>query len=257
VKFSIVIPTWNDGRQVGATLKRLRGTSDKEKTEIIVVDGGSKDDTIKSARQYADTVIPLGGANRGAQFNKGAGAATGEMLLFLHADAQLPGNWQSVLEEFWSSESGANAAAAVFSVHYGGGFFYALAALGANLRVSMSQVAYGESSLCTRRDTYDKAGGFPDYPMMDDVALCKRLKKQGSVVRLKEKIRPAAHHLRRVGPIRNAIRSFIVRLRFALGENPESLFRRYYGGERKATIAPERWDGEALLKARIRGERPR
>ncbi len=255
MKISIVIPTWNEGRQIGATLKRLRGTSDRERTEIIVVDGGSKDETLKSARVLADTVIPLGGANRGAQLKKGAEAASGDLLLFLHADAQLPGDWQGVLEEFWSSERASNAAAVVFSVHYGGGFTFALAALASNLRVSMTQTAYGESALCTRRETYDKAGGIPDFPIMDDFALSKRLKKLGRIIRLKEKIRPAAHHLRRVGPIRSSIRTFMVRLRYAFGESPDSLFRRYYDDHRRSPSKPERWDGEALLKAAIRGER--
>lgn len=253
MKFSIIIPTWNEGRQIGATLKRLRGTSDRQRTEIIVVDGGSKDETIESARESADKVIPLGGTNRGAQMIRGAAAASGDLLLFLHADAQLPGDWQNVLEKFWSGEKAANSSAVVFSVHYGGGLAYALAAMGTNIRVSLSQIAYGESSLCTPRKIYDAAGGFPDYPMMDDVTLCKRLKKHGRVVRLQEKIRPAARYLRRVGPIRSGLRNFVARLRFALGESPESLFRRY-APLRELAVAPS-WDGEALLKAAVRGER--
>ncbi|OIO07159.1 MAG: hypothetical protein AUJ52_10780 [Elusimicrobia bacterium CG1_02_63_36] len=252
MRLSIVVPAWNEGRRIAGTLKRLRATARPDSVEIIVVDGGSKDGTLKFARESADKVIPLGGANRGAQLHKGAREASGELLLFLHADAQLPGDWQAALEAFWNSERSAGSAATVFSVHYGAGFRLAFAALAANLRVSLRNSAYGESGLCVPKSIYEGAGGFPDFPMMEDLALCARLRPLGRIVRLKECIRPAAHDLRRTGPLRSILRRFAYRMRFAFGEDPESLFRRRYGDGPHSPPAPEPWDGEALLKKAVR-----
>lgn len=252
---TIVVPTWNEGRRIGGTLKRLRATARPDSVEIVVVDGGSKDGTPKFSREFADKVIPLGGANRGAQLHKGAREASGDLLLFLHADAQLPGTWQDALEAFWSSERAARASSSVFSVHYGAGFGLACAALGSNLRVSLRQIAYGESGLCVPKDIYEKAGGFPDFPIMEDLAFCARLRPFGRIVRLKERIRPAAHGLRRIGPLRSMIRGIAYRTRYALGETPDSLFRRRYGDGEAAAPAPEPWDGEALLKKAVRDRR--
>jgi glycosyltransferase involved in cell wall biosynthesis len=252
MRLSIVVSSWNEGRHFGGTLKRLRSTMGGEGVEIVVVDGGSKDATIKTAREYADKVIPLGGANRGVQFHRGAKASDGELLLFLHADAQLPGDWRQALETFWTGESSRNASASVFSVHYGSGLGNGVAAVGSNWRASLRQIAYGEAGFCVPKRVYEESGGFPDYPMMEDLAFCRRLKKLGKIVRLKERIRPAARHLRRVGPLRSMLRSFVARIRFAMGESPESLFRRYAESERRSPNRPEPWDGEALLKRAVR-----
>ena len=99
MKFSVIIPAWNEGAQIAHGLRRLREISDSAFMELIVVDGGSTDKTAELAGKWADVVEVLPAPNRGAQLHAGAKRATGDLLFFLHADAQPPGNWQERLEQ--------------------------------------------------------------------------------------------------------------------------------------------------------------
>ncbi|MFH1726212.1 MAG: TIGR04283 family arsenosugar biosynthesis glycosyltransferase [Elusimicrobiota bacterium] len=251
MKVSVIIPTWNEGRQIGAALRRLRGISSGVGTEVIVVDGGSKDETVAAAREWADKVLPLGGTNRGAQLRKGAQEARGDLLFFLHPDTQPPGDWRSHLERFWRSSGAKTASATVFSVDYGKRWSFRIFAWGRNLRMGLRQTAYGEAGICTTREIYERSGGIPEIPLMEDVVFSRRLKRLGRIVRLPGRIRPAARRLHKAGPARNALREFWIRTRFALGDSPESLWRRYYSV--KMQDAPGLADGERILKRAVRG----
>jgi len=253
---SVIIPTWNDGRQAAATLKRLRAVTPSEAVEFIVVDGGSRDETVGAAKHYADRVIPLGGVNRGAQLHRGAMAAKGDLLFFVYPDSQAPANWSDHLLRFWRSNRASGVAATVFTVDYGRRFGMRLAALGQNLRASWRHLACGNAGICTTRSRYKKSGGFPEIPFMDDRVFTDRLRRQGKVVRLTPRIRPSARLLRTAGPLRYLIQDAMMRGRFALGESPESLWRRY--GSRRINEVPGVTDGEEVLKAALRyGERRR
>jgi glycosyltransferase involved in cell wall biosynthesis len=119
VKFSVVIAAHNEGPQITSALKRLRHISQTSPMELLVVDGGSDDVTVRSCADWADHVIEFGSNNRGAQWNVGAQKATGDVLFFMRADAQPPSNWQQALEHFWLTVADETAAAVGFSVDYG------------------------------------------------------------------------------------------------------------------------------------------
>ena len=229
MKFSVVIPTWNEGAQIGSALKRLRQVSQSSPLEIILVDGNSTDDTVAQARDWADQVISLPNANRGEQFDAGAHKATGELLFFLRADCQPPDSWQQALEHFWLSASNRKVAATAFAVDYGSGFSMRLAARWSNSRVSLRGAAFGEHGLCTTPEIYKESGGYPHYACLEDMGFCERLQKIGRIVLMPERIWPAARRMRRDGPLMTGMRHLWLRARFSMGTSPDELWKTYGG----------------------------
>jgi len=228
VRFSVIIPTWNEGRQITSSLKRLREISDESSMEVIVVDGGSKDKTVEFAQSWADKVKVLEKPNRGGQLHAGAKMATGDLLFFLHADTQPPGNWQERLEKFWLKTHENPLAATVFTVDYGNRFGLRMVASAQNARTRWFQIAYGDQGLCTSAEVYGKSGGFPEIPLMEDVEFSRRLRDVGTIEVLPERIWPSARRLRRYGVVLNSIFNQWIGLRHSLGADPQVLWKRYY-----------------------------
>lgn len=229
MKFSVVVATWNEGVQIGACLKRLRQISQDSPMEVIVVDGRSDDRTAEAAREWADQVLVLDKPNPGAQLHAGAQKASGDLLFFLPADSQPPGNWQQVLEHSWLKTQPRRVAATAFAVDYGSSRALRLASAASNFWVSWRHVATAEHGLCTTPELYREAGGFPTIPYRHDVLLSQRLSRLGDVILLDEVIRPAARRLHRHGPLRCGWDYFWGALRFKLGADPEALWRRTSG----------------------------
>lgn len=229
MKFSVVIATWNESAQISSYLKRLRQISQQSPMEVIVVDGGSDDGTAALAREWADHVVALPQTNRGAQLDTGAKIATGDLLFFLRADAQPPGNWQQALEHFWLATHPKKVAATVFTVDYGTGFSLRLSSNLANAVVEWRGVAYGDHGLATTPEIYKESGGYPPIAYREDVVFCERLARFGTIERLPERIWPAARRLRRAGPVRCALQHSWLALRYKLGASPDDLWRSYCG----------------------------
>ena len=228
MRFSVIIPTWNEGPRIARALKRLREISDEARMEIILVDGGSTDKTVAAARDWADQLLVQEKPNRGAQLHAGARVATGDLLFFLHADTQPPGRWQEHLEKAWLGAQKEPLAATVFSIDYGPGATYRLVAAGQNWRARWLGLAYGDQGICVSHEVYAKSGGFPEIPLMEDVEFCRRLSKLGRIVVLPDLIRPAVTRLQRSGPLANMLFNQWILLRHALGADPAALWERYY-----------------------------
>ena len=229
MKFSVIIAACNEGAQIGSSLKRLRQISQSSPMELIVVDGGSNDDTAAEARQWADQVLTLGAPNRGLQLDAGAKKASGDLLFFLPADAQPPGNWQTALEHFWLANHPAPVAASVFTVDYGSSFSFRLVSRLANSAVQWRGLASGDHGLCTTPDLYKQSGGYPPQAYREDIVFCERLGRFGEVVRLPDRIWPAARRMHRAGPLRCALKHGWLTLRYKLGASPDDLWRSYSG----------------------------
>lgn len=222
MKFSVIIAAHNEGSQIASSLKRLRQISHTSPMEVLVVDGGSDDGTAEAAAEFCDSVIELDGPNRGAQWHAGAEKATGDVLLFLRADSQPPGNWQQALEHFWLATPVGGVAAAAFSVDYGGGAGMRTLAAWSNGRVRRGVVG-ADHGFCTTPDIYKSVGGFPPFPVLEDMEMSSRLRSKGRIALLPDKMHSAARRLHALGPLRWYLGRAWLETRYRLGARPDDL----------------------------------
>jgi len=216
----VIIPTLNEAKVIADTIRSLRY---QLPGEIIVVDGGSADATVAEARA-ADRLL-AGSPGRALQMNAGAAVATGNLLLFLHADCTL--------------EAGALADAARLLTKPGilGGCFsmsipvagwpYRLIEASAAARVRLTGLAYGDQGLFLRRTDFERLGGFPPLAFMEDVFFSRRLRNRGRVIVSGKRIVVAPRRWQRVGLVRQTLRNWSLTALAAAGIHPDSLARFY------------------------------
>jgi rSAM/selenodomain-associated transferase 2 len=219
---SIIIPTLNEAGGIDAALARLQPF--RPRAEIVVVDGGSEDGTADRARPLADRVLaaPRG---RARQMNAGAAAARAEILLFLHADTALPDTALAAViggigagERLWGR----------FDVAIAGSDpLLAAVSLLMNARSRLTGIATGDQAIFATRPAFDAAGGFPDYPLMEDVALSERLKALSAPLCLRERVVTSARRWERDGVLRTILLMWRLRFAYAMGVDPRRLARRY------------------------------
>ena len=220
MELSIVIPVLDEAEILGQTLELLRDQS----VEIIVVDGGSRDDTVEIARQYTPHVLtsPKG---RGTQQDMGARQTQGNVLLFLHADTQLPAAYERLIHEALVNRE------VVF-----GAFHLSISpsspvldviALMANLRARFLRLPYGDQALFVRRRAYFKVGGFQHWPIMEDVDLVRRLNCMGGFKLARGSVRTSARRWKREKLAFTTLRNWSLMIRYLLGVPPHVLARHY------------------------------
>lgn len=220
---SIVVPVLDEAPGIGATLESLHGLRARG-CEVVVVDGGSRDATRDIAASGADRVIesPRG---RAAQMNAGARATSGDILLFLHADTRLPpGADQSV--RLGMARTGSRWGR--FDVTIAGASpMLRVVARSMNARSRMTGIATGDQAIFVRRDAFEGVGGFPEIPLMEDIALSKRLKRVSPPLCLRDRVVTSGRRWERHGMLRTILLMWRLRLAFALGADPRRLARDY------------------------------
>ncbi|MEO8104273.1 MAG: TIGR04283 family arsenosugar biosynthesis glycosyltransferase [Betaproteobacteria bacterium] len=222
---SIIIPALNEAANIVATLaplQHMRGQG----TEVILVDGGSSDATRALAGPWVDVVIDSK-PGRATQMNAGAAAATGEALLFLHADSRLPEEADQIV---LAALAGAPTAWGRFDVAIvGHHFMFPVIAWCMNQRSRYTGIATGDQAIFMTREIFGLAGGFPDQALMEDIELCKRLKKRAPPVCRPEKIVTSGRRWEKHGLWRTILLMWRLRLRYWMGASPTDLHRAYYG----------------------------
>lgn len=219
---SIIIPVLNEARGIVALLQSVQGLR-AAGGEIIVVDGGSSDNTLALAQTLADlvTTSPRG---RSSQMNAGAAIAHAPTLLFLHADTVLP-------EGALGSVCGAIQQGAVwgrFDVAISGSASgLGLIATMMNLRSRLSGIATGDQAIFVRRDVFEQMGGFSDLPLMEDIDFSRRMKRIGRPACLSEKVITSGRRWEKHGVLRTILLMWSLRLRYFLGADPADLAREY------------------------------
>lgn len=218
---SVVIPTLDEEALIGDAVASVRA----EAGEVIVADGGSADATRERARAAGATVIeaPRG---RGAQLRRGAEAASGDWLVFLHADTRLDPGWSRALHALPATTSGGAFRFRVDSPRLA----FRVIELGARLRSRWLGLPYGDQALFARRDAYERAGGFRPLPLMEDVDFVRRLRRVGRLALLPQRAHTSARRWQERGVLRGTLRNWRVLALYALGRTPESLERIYRGG---------------------------
>jgi rSAM/selenodomain-associated transferase 2 len=225
MQLSVIIPALDEAAGIAATLRALQPLR-AAGHEVIVVDGGSCDGTPDAARPLADRVLaaPRG---RASQMNAGADAASGDVLLFLHADTRLPaGADRSVLDGLAAS----GASWGRFDVRIDGRSpLLRLVAWLMNGRSRLTGIATGDQATFVARAAFAAVGGFPALALMEDVALSKRLKRVSPPLCLRERAVTSGRRWESRGVVRTIVLMWWLRLRYALGASPERLRRTYNG----------------------------
>lgn len=218
---SVIIPTLNEELTLEKSLISVWNSKD---VEIIVSDGGSNDDTLAIAERLAGKTLSSP-AGRGAQMNVGASAASGDILLFLHADTILPAGWEGHVRESLIDEEVAGGAFS-FSLP-NRSIPFAFISLMVNFRSRLLKLPYGDQAIFVRRGIFDKMGSFRDIPIMEDVELVKGMRRLGRLEILDQPIITSSRRWEKEGWIRTTLRNVTLLFLYHLGVNPERLYRFY------------------------------
>lgn len=224
---SVIIPTLNEARHITACLASLRTG---RHVEIMVVDGGSQDDTVALARASGATVL-LSPPGRARQQNRGAAAAQGDILFFLHADTLAPPDYDQQIRAAMQTP-GLSAGAFALSI-MGSAPGLKLISLVANWRARWLQLPYGDQGLFLSAALFQALGGFPDLPIMEDLALVRRLRRCGRILTLPQAVRTSGRRWQQVGVLRTTLLNQLMLLGFALQIDFFTLARLYRQAGRK------------------------
>ena len=223
MRLAVIVPVFNEAPGITAHLHALAPLRARG-VQVVVADGGSTDDTAARAAPWADQVLaaPKG---RARQMNAGAAAVDAEVLLFLHADTQLPPDADRLVLQ--GLQSGAHRWGR-FDVRISGRWagLPMVAAL-MNLRSRLSGIATGDQALFVRRNAFVQVGGYVDQPLMEDIALSRSLKRLGPPLCLRQRVTTSGRRWDTRGPWRTVLLMWQLRLLYWLGASPERLARRY------------------------------
>lgn len=218
---SIVMPVLNEADRISVALASLAPLRERG-CEVVVVDGGSTDDTLAVAAVAADRVLtaPRG---RASQMNAGARAACGDVLLFLHADTVLPGNADWLVQDALARTGRVWGR---FDVQFVGDALPLIAAT-MNLRSRLTGIATGDQAIFATRQAFEGVGGFPDIALMEDIALSARLKRLARPLCLAARVTTSPRRWQTQGVVRTVLLMWRLRLAFFFGARPDALARAY------------------------------
>ena len=227
LRVSIIVPTLNEQEHLPATLTRVVLAPGDE---LIVVDGGSTDDTVAIARRFTPHVFvrPPG---RAQQMNFGAQQAQGDVLLFLHADTLLPPAGADLVRHVMQQ-----------STAVGGAFYLAIApstpalrivAWGVKWRTRLGKLPYGDQALFVRRTVFTALGGYEDVPFLEDVKLVLAMRKQGKLAIIPQPVYTSARRWQREGVLYTTVRNIALVTLYFCGVSPTTLKRWYADWSRR------------------------
>lgn len=220
---SIIIPTLNEADGIIDALNALSQLR-ADGVEVIVADGGSQDRTVELARSRCDKLIeaPRG---RGAQMNAGAQVATGEVLLFLHADTRLPQGAERLVTEHLATSTRTWGR---FDVTITGhSFLLPVIACLINWRSRLTGIATGDQAIFVERRTFARVGGFPDVPLMEDIIVSRQLRQISVPLCLSARVVTSGRRWDERGPVRTVLLMWRLRAAHFLGADPHMLARAY------------------------------
>jgi rSAM/selenodomain-associated transferase 2 len=222
MRVSIVIPILNEADEIPTLTDSLRKLDD---VEVLFVDGGSIDEGPSMVRLSGYPLI-TSAAGRARQMNIGAGATSGDVLIFLHADVRLPPDSLFALRIAMRDR---RMVAGRFELTYATRQWpYPWIAWFGNVRSRLTGLATGDQTIFVRRKAFEAVGGYPDIPLMEDLAIGRRLKRLGRLACLRAPVVGSMRKYEREGLAYTIMLMWLVRGLYALGASPQFLHRLYY-----------------------------
>lgn len=221
---SIIIPVLNEEKTIGSVIENVKSSISGDNYEIIVVDGGSNDNTVSIAKSSCDQLI-TSSAGRGVQLNYGARASQGDTLLFVHADTILPVEFDKMITNAIST-SGKSWGR--FDIKLSGKkYIFRIVESLVNLRSRITSISTGDQCLFMTRALFENVNGYKDIPLMEDIDISKRLKKISIPVCLPHKVITSSRRWEEKGIIRTILLMWWLRFMFFAGVSPDNLKRLY------------------------------
>lgn len=222
---SIIIPTLNEA---GNIKEAIATTQPSTNIEIIVVDGGSQDGTVEIAQSLGVTVISSS-PGRASQMNAGAVAASGDILLFLHADTHLPPKFDVLIRAALQKPA---IVAGAFALRIDASLLsLRWVEWGVNWRSHFLQMPYGDQAIFLTKEVFQQIGGFPELPIMEDFELMRRLKRTGKIVIVPVPVVTSARRWLQKGVFKTTLINQIVIIAYFLGVSPEQIYSWYRQGK--------------------------
>ncbi len=218
-RLAVVIPTLNEELELPATLPRALAAGD----EVCVSDGGSSDATVDIARSLGARVI-TGPAGRGGQLNRGAYATESDILLFLHADTRLPDNAGGMVRDAVAG----GAVGGGFRIRYDpepGLLRYGLRL--STMRNRLTGCPPGDQAQFVRREAFAAVGGFPEWPILEDIDFIRRLKRFGRLTIIDQPVITSARRFLKQGTVRICVTNYLIWALYLAGVPPRKLARLY------------------------------
>ncbi|MFT6261354.1 MAG: rSAM/selenodomain-associated transferase 2 [Bermanella sp.] len=218
---SIVVPVYNEADQVDKLIRRLRLLNDDLVADIIIVDGGSTDDTVERLSQQFNVIQSEKG--RANQMNAGAKLANGTWVMFVHADTDLGPSHIAAAVSYGAMHKWGR-----FDVKLSGkGFSFRVIEVFINWRSRLTKVATGDQCIFVRKSVFDQLNGFTDMPLMEDVDLSKRLKRLGKPACLEKKVTTSSRRWEENGVVTTVLLMWKLRYLFWRGVSSEELAKLY------------------------------
>ncbi len=224
-RFSIVIPVLRETERINDCLEQILSRQSDKACEIIVVDADPNGETINSIR-HRHIITTVSEPGRAKQMNAGAALAGGDILIFLHADTELPADALEGIAEVLDDEKYVGGA---FDLGIDSDNFWLRAiASRARLRSRLTRVPYGDQAIFIRKNYFDKIGRFKEIALMEDVELMRRIKKRGDkIFILRDQVKTSARRWEKEGVFYTTLRNILLVTLYRFGVSPDRLARYY------------------------------
>lgn len=220
-KISIIIPVLNEAKHITQALASIQPSAN---VEVIVVDGGSQDNTVELAQSWGVKVLSAA-IGRACQMNAGAKIATGDILLFLHADTRLPPGFDTLVRTLATQP---DTVAGAFALQIDAKLWsLRLIEMGVNWRSHWLQMPYGDQAIFLKSAIFHKIGRFPDLPMMEDFELMRRLRRIGRITIIPVPVLTSGRRWLQKGVFKTTIINQIAIIAYLLGVSPKQIGRWY------------------------------
>ena len=213
-RISVIIPVLNEAENIAATIASTKNV------EVIVVDGGSQDSTVQIAKELGVKVLVFNTANRAQQMNAGAQTATGEILLFLHADTRLPIQFDTMVYRAMAK----NVVAGAFALRIDNALWrLRLVEMGVNMRSRIFALPYGDQAIFLNAQLFHELGGFANLPIMEDFELICRLRRKGRIAIISTPIITSKRRWQKLGIIQTIFINQVAIIAYLLRISPQRI----------------------------------